>query len=224
MVHRRQHYRPRSLFLELLDRFIGRGQTLISAGERLPLVLASYPRGRFWFVQTLQSALQVTFPSLPASLRAAYAETLGMLPSVVVADLRRRNVCSCLGHHHPSLALSPLARRLASEMGGRVGEIDLAVESIRAWAPLPLSSLAAEQFVPPADADSRRTYEQVRFHAALLSVFLHELEHLAFPQRAEQEIRRRSDEFYQAALRHQLAAEFGASFGISAYEDLVAQA
>lgn len=216
MVHRRQRVRPKGLLAEFAERLVGRGQTLISAGENFPLIVAGYPRGRAWFARAVSEALQATFPALPTPLRALYDEPLSRLPTLVVADLRRRNLCSCLGHHHPPPSDSPLARQLASETGGRVGEIDLAVEAIREWSPLTLSNLAAEQFVPPADPESRSTYAELHFHSALLSVLLHELEHVAFPDRAEDEVRRRSDGFYQQALHHLLAEEFGASFGISA--------
>ena len=67
-----------------------------------------------------------------------------------------------------------------------------------------------------ADRRSRKRLEDVRFHVGLLSVLLHELEHVAFPQRAEREIRSRSDDFYRAALASQLHAEFGADYGLTA--------
>jgi len=215
VVHRPKRVRPKGLLAEFAERLLGRGQTLISAGDRFPLIVAGYPRGRAWFAQSLAAALQATFPALPASLRSIYDEPLSRLPTLIVADLRRRNLCCCLGHHHPPPSDSPQARQLAAETGSRVGEIDLAVEAIRDWAPLTLSSLAAEQFVPPADAESRATYAELRFHSALLSVLLHELEHVAFPNRAEDEVRRRSDRFYQQALHYLLAEEFGASFGFA---------
>lgn len=216
MLHSRHRVRPKGLLAEFAERLIGRGQVLLSTGDRYPLILAVYPRGRAWFADSLRSALLYTLPALPQTLRAGYDEAFDRLPSLVVADLRRRNLCACLGHHHPPPSDGPIARRLAVETGGRVGEIDLAVEAIREWAPLPLSNLAAEQFVPPADSESKLVYGRIRFHAALLSVLLHELEHVAFPDRDEGSIRRRSDDFYQDALGYLLAEEFGASFGIGA--------
>lgn len=215
MLHRRHRIRPKGLLAQFVEHLLGSEQSLIAAGERFPVILASYPRGRRWFAQALQSALRSTFPALPAALRKEYELTLVRMPGMIVADLRRRNICSCLGHHHPPPSDGPLARRLALETGARVGEIDLAVEAIREWSPLTLSSLAAEQLVPPSDPESRETYTRLRFHSALLSVFLHELEHLAFPDRAEDEVRRRSDAFYLEALQFLLADEFGGAFGIS---------
>ena len=215
MRSRRHLVRPKGLLVELFERAVVRGQTLISAGERFPLILATYPRGRSWFADSLREALRFTFPALPAALRAEYDPTLERLPNLLVADLRRRNACACLGHHHQPPSDGPLARRLAADTGGRVGEIDLAIEAIRDWAPLTLSSMAAQQLIPPVDAESQETYARLCFHSGLLSVFLHELEHMAFPQRDEEPIRRRSDALYQQALGYLLAEEFGASFGIS---------
>ena len=172
---RRRWNRPGSsgLLAGFAERIVGKGEALIAAGDSLPLVVASYPRGRSWFAASLGDVLRFTFPSLPAALRSAYADVLAKLPPVVVADLRRRNVCTCLGHHHPQSAHSLLARRIAADTGGGIGEIDLAVEAIRAWNPLPLAGLAAA-----CNEDVARLSEDVRFRAALLSVFLHELEHV----------------------------------------------
>ncbi len=201
---------------QLVDRAAGKGQALISAGEELPVVLARYPRGRGKLVESLQDAVTRTFPSLPAALRSAYRETLARATPVVIADLRRRNLCDCLGHHHPPAAHSSFARAFAKETGRRVGEIDLAIDSIRDWKPLPLSGLAVEAWVPECDPVSQNELASTRFHTALLSVFLHELEHLAFPERSEDEVRRRSDAFYVDALRAQIADSFGLEFGIAA--------
>jgi hypothetical protein len=49
----------------------------------------------------------------------------------------------------------------------------------------------------------------------LLAVFLHELEHLAFPDRPEQVVRRHSDEFYGAAMREYVREEYGVAYGMA---------
>ena len=123
--------------------------------------------------------------------------------------LRARNPCTCLGHHHPPGTQSRIARRLRRDTGIPVGEIDLAAEAIRRWEPLPLSALAADVAVAP-DAE----FQESRFHVGLLTVFLHELEHLAFPDHDEQEVRRRSNDFYAASMRELFSREFGVSYGI----------
>lgn len=199
---------------ELAARLLGRGQRLIKPAAKLPLVVACYPRGREWFASELNSALSTTFGSTPKSLRGSYAEVFARIPSLVVADLRGRNVCSCLGHHHPGCTHSRLARRLSADMGEPIGEIDLAVEAIRGWEPLPLSGLAAAESVAAEQAEARSWLRDARFRLALLAVFLHELEHLAFPGRQESEIRRRSDFFYVSAVKSFMSEEFGLAFGI----------
>ena len=215
MRYRRERAHAAGLFRQLLGRVIGKGQTLISAGEDLPLVLARYPRGRARLAEALRGAVQHTFPALPGPIRSAYSEVLRRATPVVIADLRPRNPCTCLGHHHPPSSQSPFARAFAAETGRRVGEIDLAMDAIRAWEPLPLSGLAAEAWVPECDRVSRSEFTQARFHAALLSVFLHELEHLAFPEHSELQVRERSNRFYVSALRAQLSRDFGLDFGFS---------
>lgn len=215
-MHRRLEIHPRGLLAEVIDRLRGRDQLLIQAGGELPLVVASYPRGSYGFATSLQSALGPTFRLISPSIRDTYREVLMRIPSVVVALLRARNRCTCLGHHHIPGTESRLARRLSADTGRRAGEIDLAVEAIRQWEPLPLSGLAVAGGWELVAHPYRAELEYHRFHTALLSVFLHELEHLAYPDRPEAEIRLRSNEFYLAAVREFVAAEFGATFGIEA--------
>lgn len=210
MRHRGRPVRSKGLLSQLAEKVLGRGQTLIAAGGSLPLIVAVYPRGKSRFAAALGEALRFSLPSLPPPLREAYEDILAEIPPVVVADLRSRNACECLGHHHPQSALA-VARELEQQSGRRVGEIDLAVEAIRSWEPTPLSSLA----VPPADRDEKARLDEMRFHTALLSVFLHELEHLAHPDRPESEVRRRSDRFYRDSIRARLRSEWGASFGLT---------
>jgi hypothetical protein len=204
------------LLLQLYDRIRGRDQLLIQAGDELPLVVASYPKGRAWFGASLQSALCSIFRSLSSEQRAVYREALDRTPSMVVVELRRANACGCLGHHHPPGTESRLARRLAADTGLVVGEIDLAVQSIREWQPLPLAALAAAVAATEQSsrAETSAELEYRRFHTALLAVFLHEIEHLAFPARPEQAVRRRSDEFYLSAMRDYVRVEYGVAYGI----------
>ena len=204
---------PPGLLARVLDKLRGRDQLLIRAGDDLPLVVAGYPRGHEAFATSLQSSLSGIYHSLSRQLREGYADTLATVPSLVVAVLRLRNACGCLGHHHRRGTESRLSRRVAADTGREVGEIDLAVEAIREWDPLPLSDLAAidpSRFGRDAEAD----LEYYRFHIALLAVFLHELEHLAFPGRAEKPIRDHSNEFYAVAMNELVTRQFGVAYGI----------
>jgi len=182
----------------------GRAQRLITAGPSLPLVLATYPRQNSWLAVELSSVLRFTFPALTEEVKRSYRDALARVPTVIVAELRLANVCSCLGHHHPEVTHSLLTKSLQADTGGTVGEIDLAVGSIREWNPLPLAGLAAA-----CNESSRDSFEEARFHAALLAVFLHELEHVAYPERPEAEIRRRSNRFFVDAVGELLGVQFG---------------
>ncbi|MCB1019124.1 MAG: hypothetical protein KDC27_04315 [Acidobacteria bacterium] len=215
MRKRTERAHTAGLFSQLIGRMVGKGQALIAAGDAMPLVVARYPRGRAKLVTALEDALRHTFPALPASLRERYQDALEQSTPVVIADLRRHNPCTCLGHHHPPSSHSAFARAFAAETGRKVGEIDLAIDAIREWEPLPLSGLAAAAWVPDCDRGSKAEFAEARFHAAVLSVFLHELEHLAFPERPEQLVRERSNEFYIDALQAQLSSSFGLQFGFS---------
>jgi hypothetical protein len=191
------------LFSRVASAVCGKTQRLIQPDEALPLVVATYPRQSRWFANELSDTLNITFPSLPRRITDGYRDALSRVPSVVVADLRAINPCTCLGHHHPAAIHSRLTRSLEADTGGNVGEIDLAVESIRKWNPLPLAGLAAS-----CNDDGPEMFESIRFRAALLAVFLHELEHVAYPERPEEEIRSRSNGFFVDTVSELLGAEF----------------
>jgi hypothetical protein len=144
---------------------------------------------------------------LPDATLAPYREMLASLPAVVVILLRATNPCDCLGHHHPRGTESRLTRRLAADLGSEVGEIDLAFECIRRWSPQPISAMAA--------GVNERQLAGVHFQAALLAVLLHELQHLAFPQQSEREVRMASDRLYSEVMQQLLLSEFGTGYGMS---------
>ena len=174
----------------------------------LKAVAEAYPAVTAVRVRDALDAIGQIVGNLVMAIRAASALTL------LVAVLRGTNACGCLGHHHPAGAEGRLARRLASDTGHDVGEIDLAIEAIRKWEPLPLAAIEAQEARRDLGDSSLTEFGYFRFHAAVLSIFLHELEHLAFPSRPESVIRQRSNEFYLAAVQDFAAREFGSVFGI----------
>lgn len=196
--------RTPGLLSRMMASVCGRAEQLITAGPSLPMVLATYPRQNRWLAAELNNSLRFTFPALTEDVKRGYADALARVPSVIVAELRLANICSCLGHHHPELTHSPLTRSLQADSGRAIAEIDLAVGSIREWNPLPLAALAAS-----CDESPRGSFAEVRFHAALLAVFLHELEHVAYPDRPEHEIRTRSNRFFVDAVGELLGIQFG---------------
>lgn len=189
----------------MLDAFEGREQLLVRGPADWPLLLLSYPAKHSNIGEEVQQAWLHTLPALHSPAAVSYRQMLPRLPSMVVVILRPLNPCTCLGHHHPRGTESRLARRLAGDMGGDVGEIDLAWEAIRTWRPQPLSSLAA------GDA-----FETLHFRVALLAVLLHELEHLAYPDHNEKTVRRTSDGFYAAVMDELLSQDGVSRFGMSA--------
>jgi hypothetical protein len=208
-MRRHASIHPRSILTELVEWARGRDQLLVRAGDDLPLMVLSYSAGQAAYAEEVEAALRQTFRQLSPGTRERYNHILPRLPSLVVVVLRARNACSCLGHYHPPGTEGRAARRLKADTGLRVGEVDLAVEAIRQWEPMPLASLAAE---PPPEL--KLEVGEFRFRAALLAILLHELEHLAFPELSEREIRRRSTDFYLASLREFFSQEFGRSYGI----------
>lgn len=194
--------RPQSLLAYLVERMRGREQRLVRPPADLPLLLLSFPRGSGEAVAELEKAWLHTLPSLPESVAGEYRGMLARLPVMVVVLMRRLNVCGCLGHHHPKGTETRLTRRLAAEFSSTVGEIDLAFEGIRQWTPNPLAALASG------------ATRELHFHAGLLSVMLHELEHLAFPEHSERTVRSTSDEFYSGVMQYLVHSETGLEYGI----------
>ncbi|MBI3680722.1 MAG: hypothetical protein HY235_10025 [Acidobacteria bacterium] len=204
---KRTHGRVHSpgLVRRWLEQLRGREQMLVRGPADLPLLLVSYPPGGQTVAEELRDVWLHTLPSLHSSVVDPYREMLLRLPALVVVLLWRRNLCTCLGHHHPRGTESRLTRRLAGDVGSEVGEIDLAWESIRRWRPQPLSSLAAGA-----------KFELLHFRIAMLTVLLHELEHLAYPDRRERAVRHSSDEFYTEVLSELLRQEGAGAFGMAA--------
>jgi hypothetical protein len=195
------------LLSRLAERLRGREQRLVRGRMEGPLLLLSYPRGRSDVAADVESAYAHRLPALPFEVRSSYEAVLRGLPPMVVVLLRPGNPCGCLGHHHVKGTESRLTRRLRTDVGDAIGEVDLAFEAIRIWQPMPLSTMAAEESAGDLTA--------LHFEAALLSVLLHELEHLAFPEKAEREVRTASNEFYSAVMEELVRQEGRAFYGMS---------
>ncbi len=205
---RRPEYHTPGLLRRLLERLRGREQKLVRAAGEGPILLLSFPTGAAAVAEEVEAAYIHTLPSVSPATLGPYVRTLGRLPVLVVVLLRPLNPCGCLGHHHPRGAESRLARRLIADLGSPVGEIDLAWEAIRRWQPRPLASLAAVGF--------EDRLAEVHFSAALLAVLLHELDHVAFPDKPEREIRANSNQFYSALMDDLVLNEYGRRYGMAA--------
>lgn len=170
------------------------------AGIGLPLLVLRYPRSSAG--RAAASDLERVYRRLSMVLQPnpleVYAEILPLLPATVVVLLRDVDPGGCLGHARPAGLESDYSKQLAAEVGSRVGEIDISWKLIEQWQPRPLASLAVE--ASTAAAEDLRLDADLRYGVALLSVLFHELEHLAFPDRPEAEVRQRSDRFYQQVI------------------------
>ena len=191
----------------------GTEQILVRPAADLPLVLISYGKGDSVGMERLRESLEETWLTLPDNFRQRYQAILDHIPPLVVVELRGRNICTCLGHHHPPGTESRLTRKLRDLSGVRTGEVDLAFESIREWQPLPLSHLAL-----PTAADTEEV-ASFRLHLALLSVFLHELHHLVLPEEPEHAVRQQSQQFYADVLSNFVLEHFGVDYGLGREAD-----
>ena len=207
-VHGRRIGHSPGLLWRFYQLLRGQEQVLVRPAAELPLILISYAKGDEEGVRRFRESLDAVWTTLPPSFRQRYAGTLQGAPPLVVVLLRRRNICTCLGHHHPSGTESRLTRKLRDLSGVRTGELDLAFEAIREWEPLPLSNLAL-----PPEAGTKEM-SSFRWQLALLAVFLHELHHLVSPEEPEPAVRGRSQKFYTDALSHFVFERFGVEFGL----------
>ncbi len=134
----------------------------------------------------------------PPQCHDAYEEILEKAPGLIVVQLRRKNVCGCLGHRHVIVKELPFSEPHEAFGGAAVGEMDIAYERVVSWLAQPLMDTALDtQFI----AGSRRKEfldQQLRFR--LLSILLHETHHMVAPQAPEDVVRERSLTFYREAL------------------------
>ncbi|MDZ7637153.1 MAG: hypothetical protein U5J83_02680 [Bryobacterales bacterium] len=178
----------------LWEQWRGEEVRVFESGRPLPVLVVRHPRSKAGAgaAESLRTAWCQLLTVMEPDPLQVYAEVLRALPAMVVVRLQERNPGGVLGHATPRGLESAATRRLEAETGSIVGEVDLAFKLIAAWQPRPLAALASG---PAAMADG-----DLQYRVALLSVLFHELEHLAFPDRQEREVRQRSDAFYAAAL------------------------
>jgi hypothetical protein len=166
--------------------------------DPLPVVIAHHRRDSS-AAQRLAVALESDWSGVLASCRQAYESILSCAPGIVIVDLRRTNRCGCLGHRHPLVRSEPFTEPHDSLGGQSAGELDIAWQRVEAWPALPLQETALDaRFFEGSRLDEFRARQ---FRLRLLSVFLHETNHLAFPHEPEESVRDRSLSFYRDALR-----------------------
>ena len=148
--------------------------------------------------EQIAHAVEHDWAETPAHCREAYEEILEQAPGLIVVQLRRKNVCGCLGHRHVMVKEAPFSEPHDAFGDAAVGEMDIAFDRVESWLAQPLMDTALDtQFI----AGSRRKEfhdQQLRFR--LLSILLHETHHMVAPQATEEVVRERSLTFYREAL------------------------
>jgi hypothetical protein len=163
-----------------------------------PLVIVAYSFGDAARARQLSLALEQDWAAVPNRCREAYDEILFKAPGLIVVQLRRKNVCGCLGHRHVVVKEAPFAESHDAFGGARVGEMDIAYERVETWQALPLSDTALDsKFLAGTRLEEFRAQQ---FRLRVLSVLLHETNHLVAPDEPETSVRERSLAFYRDAL------------------------
>ncbi|HET9178561.1 MAG TPA: hypothetical protein VFQ24_09425 [Terriglobia bacterium] len=142
--------------------------------------------------------LERDWMEVPDRCREPYDETLIQAPQLVIIQLQRTNVCGCLGHRHAAVSEGPFTVPHDAFGGEHAGELDIACEQILKWQALPLSDTALDaKFL---DGSRLEEFHAKQYRLRLLSVILHETNHVVYPNVQEASIRQRSLNFYREAL------------------------
>jgi hypothetical protein len=164
----------------------------------MPVVIIAHSFRDASRARHLAFAVEQDWMGVPAACRDAYDEILYKAPGLVVVQLRRSNICGCLGHRHVVVKEPPFAEHHEAFRGARVGEIDIAYERVEKWQALPLSDTALDaRFL---EGSRLQEFRALQFRLRLLSVVLHETNHLVFPLEPESSVRERSLAFYRDSL------------------------
>ena len=146
----------------------------------------------------LALAIEQDWAEAPGACQDAYDEILFKAPGLIVIQLRQRNVCKCLGHRHLAVREAPFAEPHEALLGTETGELDLAYQDIDRWLPMPLSDSALDaKFL---EGSRLEEFHHRQFRLKILSITLHEINHLVSPQADETAVRQRSLAFYHDAV------------------------
>ena len=146
----------------------------------------------------LARAIERDWTEVPSRCRETYDEILFRAPRLVVIQLHRTNVCGCLGHRHVAVREPPFAMPHEAFGGEHAGEMDIAFERVKTWQALPLSETALDaKFL---EGSRLEEFHAKQFRLRLLSIVLHETNHLVRSSEPETSVRERSLAFYREAL------------------------
>ena len=194
-----RYLRSRPAWMRLLQWASGRRYRFSRFPDRArPLIIIAHSFRDAARASQISHAVEQDWAAVPERCREAYDEILFKAPGLVVIQLRRKNVCGCLGHRHVVVKEAPFAEPHDAFGGEHVGEMDLAYERIENWQPLPLTDTALDtKFL---EGPRHLEFLAKQFRLRLLSVLLHETNHIVSPHEPESSIRERSLAFYREAL------------------------
>jgi hypothetical protein len=193
------YLRARPRWMRWREWLRGRRYSLaLFAARSRPLVVIAHSFRDASRADQLVQAVEEDWLGVPAACRAAYEEILERAPGVLVVQLRRTNICGCLGHRHVVVKEAPFAEPHDALGGAPAGEMDIAYHRVEGWLASPLMDTALDtQFM----AGSRlKEFHTQQLRLRLLSILLHEAHHMVCSQEPEDSVRKRSVAFYRDAL------------------------
>lgn len=178
---------------------VGRRYRIVRFSDRaLPLVVIAHSVRDAAGARQVARSVEQDWAVAPPSCREVYDRMLFEAPELIVVQLRRTNICGCLGHRHVVVKEAPFAEHHEALGVARVGEMDIASRRVEEWSALPISDTA--QDVKFLEGSRLEEFHAKQFRLRLLSVLLHETNHLVAPQEPEPAVRERSLGFYREAL------------------------
>ena len=191
------HSRPR--WVRWWQWLSGRRYRIARFSDRpTPLVIIAHSFRDAANARQMSLVAEQDWASVPQACRDSYDEILFKAPELIVVQLRRKNLCGCLGHRHVVVREAPFAEHHEAFGGARVGEMDIAYERVEPWAALPLSDTALD--VKFLDGSRLKEFRTKQLRLKLLSILLHETHHLVASNEPEESVRSRSLAFYHDAL------------------------
>jgi hypothetical protein len=194
-----QYLRTRPAIVRWREWFMGRRYRLSSLqGRSRPLFVIACQFRDSQRAAQLARAFEHDWGEVPSPSRETYDEILFRAPRLVVIQFVRANVCGCLGHRHVAVREAPFAMPHEALGGEHAGEMDIAFERVKTWQALPLSETALDaKFL---EGSRLEEFHAAQFRLRLLSIVLHETNHLVNPSEPETSVRERSLNFYRQAL------------------------
>jgi hypothetical protein len=191
------HSRPR--LARWTEWLAGRRYGLARFGDRCtPVVVIAHSFRDSSSSRQVALAVEQGWSGVPDRCRQVYDDVLSQAPAIVVIQLRRKNLCGCLGHRHVVVREGPFAEPHEAFRGATIGEMDIAFQRVRTWQALPLTDTAFDtKFL---EGTRQEEFRIQQFRLKTLSIILHEINHLVSLQEPESTVRQRSLGFYRDAM------------------------